>query len=121
MILLMTFFLSSMIHAVEIKRPASKSDLKVYYVQINEKAKQLKTVPDDELLKEVIEDCYFAKKFDENIFCLESITEFYHYFPQTVQRIVEKNYNEKDSKFILNRLDVLRSETVSGNDPSVKD
>ncbi len=120
-VILMTLFIAPLIHSSELKPPASKKDLKAYYSAINEKAKNLKTVPDDELLKEVIHDCFVAKKYDQNIFCLESITEFYHYFPETVQRVVKKNYDDKDSIFILNRLDVLRSETVIGNDPSVKE
>lgn len=120
-LLLMTFFIAPLIHSSELKPPLSKKELKAYYSAINEKAKNLKTVPDDELLKEVIHDCFIVKKLDQNLFCLESVTEFYHHFPETVQRVVKKNYDEKDSMFILNRLDVLRSEAVLGNDPSVKE
>lgn len=120
-LLLMTLFFSPLIHSSELKLPVSKKDLKAYYSAINEKAKNLKTVPDDQLLKEVIHDCFVAKKYDQNLFCLESVTEFYHYFPEAVQKVVKKNYNEKDSIFIMNRLDVLQSETVLGNDPSVKE
>jgi len=75
-LLLMTLFIAPLIYSSELKLPASKKDLKAYYSAINEKAKNLKRVPDDELLKEIIRDCFVAKKYDQNILCLESITEF---------------------------------------------
>lgn len=119
--MLMIFTLFGLAQASELKPPTSKNELKSYYKAIDEKAKLLKTVPDDEILREIISDCFKAKKYDENIFCLESVSEFYHYFPETVLRVVQKNFSEKDGKFIISRLDVLRSEAILGNDPSAKE
>tara|TARA_R110000868_G_scaffold154736_1_gene380939 strand:- start:58836 stop:59201 length:366 start_codon:yes stop_codon:yes gene_type:complete len=96
----------------------SKSDLKAHYAQIAQKAKLLKSVPDDELVGEILIDCMKARKYDPNIFCLESVTEFFRYFPQTVERVSLKNFSKEESDFILKRLNVLNGEAILGNDPS---
>tara|TARA_R110000868_G_scaffold136049_11_gene348841 strand:- start:633 stop:995 length:363 start_codon:yes stop_codon:yes gene_type:complete len=96
----------------------SKSDLKAHYAEIGRKAQLLKTVPDDELVAEILTDCMKARKFDSNVFCLESITEFYKYFPNTVERVSSKHFSKEESDFILKRLNILRVEAAYGNDPS---
>tara|TARA_R110002049_G_scaffold86733_3_gene220235 strand:+ start:503 stop:871 length:369 start_codon:yes stop_codon:yes gene_type:complete len=119
-ILLMTILISTGLFAKESDQPLTKETLKAHYQNIDMKAQKLKTVPDDELLADILVECYKAKKIDVNLFCLDSVKEFYMHFPQTVTRVSESQFDKKDSEFILRRLEILREETILGNDPSVE-
>ena len=103
--------------AFALEAPKSKKDLKQYYVAIEERAKNLKKVPDDKLLSSLLVDCVKAKNIDPNIFCLESLVEFYEYFPHTVDRVAKESLSKEDADLVIKRLDVLKAEAIEGHDP----
>lgn len=109
-----------MLSAKEFVLPKDKKQLKKYYEEIHLESKKLKRVPDDKLLGDILVACAKAKIYDPNIFCLESLTEFYRYFPHSVERVSRERLSEEDALFVIKRLDILKAETLEGNDPSSK-
>jgi len=97
--------------------PKKQGDLKAYYLDIHERAQKLKKVPDDKLLGALLSDCVKAKTLDPNIFCLESLVEFYGYFPHTVSRVAKDQLSKEDAELVIKRLDILKAEAVEGHDP----
>lgn len=118
--IIMVIIFNQALFAQELAKPESKNDLKKYYQEIDMKAQRLKTVPDDQLVAEILSDCLRARKYDPNIFCLESVVEFFQYFPQTVARVSSKTFSKDEAEFIIRRLNTLNAEALLGNDPSVQ-
>lgn len=118
MISVLLIFFMSCVMAQDLVVPKEKGQLKAYYQKIDDKAKKLKKIPSDELLGEILRSCVAARSLDPNIFCLESLMQFYALFPSTVERVAKIELSDEESVFVLKRLNILHTEALSGNDPS---
>lgn len=122
-VLLFTFLLSFSLpfaNASEsLSAPKSKKEVKAYYAKIDEIAKKLGSGEDEKVVVQVLESCLQARSLEPNMFCLESILSYYIKNSEKVQEIAAKSLSKDDSELVIKRLDILKFETLHGNDPSV--
>ena len=99
--------------------PKDKKQIKKYYDAIELEAQKLSRNHDDVLLGKIISSCADAVKIDSNLFCLDSILEYYIKNEERVKSVASKSLNKESNEMIIKRLEIMKDEFVSGNDPSV--
>lgn len=98
--------------------PKSKKDIKSFYAKIDDEAKKLEKGDDAKVVENVLSSCLMARSFEPNLFCLDSILDYYIKNTKKVQKVAKESLSKDDSEFIIKRLETLKFETEHGNDPS---
>lgn len=122
-ILALTFIISFTsafhVNADALVVPKDKKGIKAFYSEIDKEAKKLGAGEDEKVIANVIGSCLKARSLEPNLFCLDSLLEYYIKNTDKVQKVAKETLSKDDSEFVINRLNTLKSEALEGNDPSV--